>query len=167
MVVVLISTKFELSPTAWVGRLARLHNAQLPELELLDAYYEGEQPLSYMHPELIRRLDGRVRQVVINWPQLVVDALDERLDLTGFRLGGQQAADSELWQIWQANRLDLHAEQAHVDALALGRAFAIVGTNEDDAATPLVTVESPLDVHVDPDPRTRRVRAALKRQFFR
>ncbi|XVV00758.1 hypothetical protein ACQPW3_25420 [Actinosynnema sp. CA-248983] len=48
-----------------------MHNAQFPELKLLDAYYEGEQPLSYMHPELIRRLDGRVRQVVIDWPQLV------------------------------------------------------------------------------------------------
>lgn len=161
----MISTKFNLTPTQWVARLTRLHAAQLPELELLDAYYEGEQPLSYMHPELIRRLDGRVRHVVINWPQLIVDSLDERLDLTGFRLGGQEAADAELWRIWQANRLDLHAEQAHIDALALGRAFAIVGTNEDDATTPLVTVESPLDVHVDLDPRTRRVRAALKRQF--
>ncbi|WP_344621179.1 phage portal protein [Actinosynnema pretiosum] len=142
-----------------------MHNAQLPELELLDSYYEGEQPLSYMHPELVRRLDGRVRQVVINWPMLVVDALDERLDVTGFRLGGAHAGDAELWRIWQANRLDLASEQAHIDALALGRAFAIVGTDEDRPDTPLVTVESPLDVHVDLDPRTRKVRAALKRQF--
>lgn len=39
-----------------------------PGLEILDACYEGEQSLSYMHPELLRRLDTRVRQVVINWP---------------------------------------------------------------------------------------------------
>jgi Phage portal protein, SPP1 Gp6-like len=93
----------------------------------LDAYYEGEQSLSDMHPELLRRLDTRVRQVVINWPQLVVDSLDERLDVTGFRLSGEQEADRELWEIWQANRLGLYSEQAHIDALALGRAFAIVG----------------------------------------
>ncbi|WNV86578.1 phage portal protein [Umezawaea sp. Da 62-37] len=161
----MMSTKDTLTPSQWVARLARLHNAQIPELEVLDSYYEGEQSLSYMHPELIRRLDNRVRQVVINWPQLVVDALDERLDVTGFRLGGEQAADRELWAIWQANRLDLHSEQAHIDALALGRSFAIVGTNEDRPNTPLVTVESPLDVHVDLDPRTRKVRAALKRQY--
>ncbi|MCP2248178.1 phage portal protein [Lentzea aerocolonigenes] len=167
MVVVLlaITTKFTLSPEQWVTRLARLHNRQLPELELLDAYYEGEQPLSYMHPELLRRLDSRLRSVVINWPQLIVDSLDERLDVTGFRLGGEAAADRELWHIWQANRLDLHSEQAHVDALALGRSYAIVGSNERDRATPLVTVESPLEVHVDLDPRTREVRAALKRQY--
>lgn len=68
-------------------------------------------------------------------------------------LGGEAAADRELWHIWQANRLDLHAEQAHVDALALGRSYAIVGSNERDSSTPLVTVESPLEVHVDLDPR--------------
>ncbi len=155
----------ELTPEQWVTRLSRLHNAQLPELELLDSYYEGEQSLSYMHPELLRRLDQRVRQVVINWPQLVVDALDERLDVTGFRLGGEEAADRDLWEIWKANRLGLHSEQAHVDALALGRSFAIVGTNETQPRLPLVTVESPFDVHVDLDPRTREVRVALKRQF--
>ncbi|WP_440901637.1 phage portal protein, partial [Actinosynnema sp.] len=139
-----ITTKFELSAAQWVARLSKLHDYQLPELEALDAYYEGEQPLSYMHPELTRRLDGRVRQVVVNWPQLVVDALDERLDVTGFRLGGEQSADAELWRIWRANRMHLASEQAHIDALVLGRAFAIVGTNEDRPDTPLVTVESPL-----------------------
>ncbi|MEU0885672.1 phage portal protein [Lentzea sp. NPDC005914] len=118
-----------------------------------------------MHPELLRRLDSRLRSVVINWPQLIVDSLDERLDVTGFRLGGEAAADRELWHIWQSNRLDLHSEQAHVDALALDRSYAIVGSNEKDRSTPLVTVESPLEVHVDLDPRTREVRAALKRQY--
>ncbi|MEV6448461.1 phage portal protein [Amycolatopsis sp. NPDC051716] len=155
----------DLTPEQWITRITRQHDAQIPELETLDSYYEGAQNLSYMHPELLRRLDTRVRQVVINWPELVVDSLDERLDVTGFRLGGEQAADRELWNIWRANRLGLHSEQAHIDALALGRSFAIVGTNEKDPSTPLVTVESPFDVHVDIDPRTRDVRAALKRQF--
>jgi Phage portal protein, SPP1 Gp6-like len=153
----------DLDDLGWLQRLIRAHDLHTPELDLLDAYYEGQQPLSYMHPELLQRLDQRVRQVVINWPELVVDSLDERLDLTGFRMGGQDEADRDLWRIWQANRLDLYAQQAHVDALAMGRAFAIVGTNEADANTPLVTVESPLEVHVELDPRTRAVRAAIKR----
>ncbi|WP_245782800.1 phage portal protein [Actinokineospora terrae] len=162
---VVASADLTLSGTTWLQRLSTQHNAQLPELELLDAYYEGEQPLSYMHPELLRRLDNRVRQVVVNWPELIVDSLDERLDVTGFRLGGRDAADRDLWRIWKANRLDLASQQAHVDALAMGRAFAIVGTNEQDADTPLVTVESPLEVHAELDPRTRKVRAALKRWY--
>ncbi|SDC25603.1 phage portal protein [Actinokineospora iranica] len=154
-----------LPETTWLQRLSSQHDAQIPELELLDAYYEGEQPLSYMHPELLRRLDGRVRQVVVNWPELIADSLDERLDVTGFRLGGRDAADRDLWRIWKANRLDLASQQAHIDALVMGRAFAIVGTNEADGSTPLVTVESPLEVHAEIDPRTRKVRAALKRWY--
>src|SRR6266496_5873322 len=101
----------DLTPEQWITRITRQHDAQIPELETLDSYYEGAQNLSYMHPELLRRLDTRVRQVVINWPELVVDSLDERLDVTGFRLGGEQAADRELWNIWRANRLGLHSEQ--------------------------------------------------------
>lgn len=50
--------------------------------ELLD-YYEGAQKLSYLHLELVDTLAERIRQVVINWPRLVVDALEERIDLQG------------------------------------------------------------------------------------
>jgi hypothetical protein len=65
-----------LTPAQWVIRLSRQHNEQIPHLEVLDSYYEGEQSLSYMHSELLRRLDNRVRQVVVNWPELVVYSLD-------------------------------------------------------------------------------------------
>ncbi len=68
-----------------ITRLTLAHNAELPELrELLD-YYESAQKRSYVHPELVDTLDERVRQVVINWPRPVVDALEERIDLQGFR----------------------------------------------------------------------------------
>ncbi|RDI19284.1 hypothetical protein DFR72_117126 [Lentzea flaviverrucosa] len=65
-----------------------------------------------MHAELLWCLDSRLRSVAINRPQLIVDSLDERLGITIFRLGGEAAADRALWHIWQANRLDLHSEQA-------------------------------------------------------
>jgi len=137
----------------------RLRQA-VPDLEKLNRYYEGAQPLSYMHPELLRELQGRVRQLVINWPRLVVDSLEERLDVEGFRLGDD--VDERMWQWWQANSLDLASQQAHVEALAMRRSFAIVGSNPDDPGTPLVTVESPLQVIARRDPATRRVEAAAK-----
>jgi hypothetical protein len=43
------------------------------------------------------------------------------------------------------------------------RAYVCVGTNEEDPQTPIVTPESPLEVFVDIDPRTRRGRAGLRR----
>lgn len=152
-----------LSPDQWRDRLMKAHDADLPRLREDDAYYEGNQPLSYMAPELLREMNERMRQLVINWPRLVVDALEERLDVEGFRFSDNAEADDELWGIWQANDLDEESQLAHVDALALRRSFVIVGANEDDAANPLITVESPLEVYAERDPRTRQVVAAIKR----
>lgn len=153
----------DLDPEAWLKRLIQCHEHELPDLKLMDAYYEGTQPLSYLAPEIQAELSDRMRQLIINWPQLVVDALDERLDIEGFRYSDSETTEDDLWAIWQANDLDEGSQQAHVDALALRRSYLIVGANETDAATPIVTAESALDVYAERDPRTRQVVAAVKR----
>lgn len=153
----------DLKPEEWLKRLIQCHEKDLPELRLMDSYYEGTQPLSYLAPEIQAELSDRMRQLIINWPQLVVDALDERLDVEGFRYADSETAEEGLWQVWQANDLDEGSQQAHVDALALRRAYVIVGANEDDEATPIITAESALEVYAERDPRTRRVVAAVKR----
>ncbi|MFJ7212656.1 hypothetical protein [Amycolatopsis sp. NPDC098790] len=90
----------------WFNRLTLAHNYELPERWRLLRYYDGRQRVSYMHPELQATLDERVRQVVINWPRLVVDALEKRIDLQGSRLGRQPANDTELDHVAQHNDLD-------------------------------------------------------------
>jgi hypothetical protein len=147
----------------WLIHLIKCHDKELPALRRLDSFYEGSQPLSYMAPELQAELEETVRQVVINWPRLVVDSLEERLDVEGFRFPDEPDADRELWRIWQANDMDEQSQQGHLDALVMGRAYVVIGTREGDETTPLVTVESPLDMFAEFDPRTREVRAAMKR----
>ncbi|CBG73129.1 putative phage protein [Streptomyces scabiei 87.22] len=147
----------------WLKHLIQCHDREKPELTLLDSYYEGEQPLSYLAPELQAEMDERIRQVVVNWPLLVADSLEERLDVEGFRFPDEAQADEELWRIWQANRLDSRSHQGHLDGLVMRRAYVIVGAREDDPKTPLITVESPLDVYAEHDPRTGAVAAAVKR----
>lgn len=151
------------SELQWLKHLISCHDKELPELKRLNSYYEGKQPLSYMAPELQAELQETVRQVVINWPRLVVDSVEERLDVEGFRFPGEPAADEELWRIWQANDMDEQSQQGHLDALIMGRAYVVIGSREDDAETPLITVESPLDMFAEFDPQTREVRAAVRR----
>lgn len=154
----------DLEPLDWLKRLAAAHDQQLPQLRLWNCWYEGEQPLSYMAPELLMEVDDRMRQVVVNWPQLVVDSLEERLDIEGFRLGGAETADHDLWDtIWQANNLDEESQLAHVDALAMRRSYIIVGSPDSASDAPVITPESPLEVFAERDPRTRKVLASLKR----
>lgn len=136
---------------------------RLPDLQRLDQYYEGEQPLKFMAPALKKEFGDRITELVINWPQLVADAFETRLDIEGFRYRGNAAIDDALDEVWQANDLDEQAQQSHLEAIALRRAYIIVGTNPDDAELPFVTVESPMQVWARRDPRTRRVSSAIKR----
>jgi hypothetical protein len=144
-------------------QLITMHDHQLGRLKEYDAYYEGEQPLSYMHPELIQQLEGQVRQVVIAWPQLVIDAVEERLDIEGFRRPKKSAADDDLWAMWQRNDMDLGSQRAHLDALVLGRSYVTVGTPDEPDDPPLICDESALDMIATTDPRTRETAAALRR----
>jgi hypothetical protein len=99
---------------------------------------------------------------MVNWPRIAADSLEERIDLEGFRLPGTDDRDSDLWRVWQANGLDEESQLAHLDALIYGRSYICVGTNEDDESTPLVTIESPLEMTAEISPRTREVTAALR-----
>ncbi|HWD79440.1 MAG TPA: phage portal protein, partial [Kribbella sp.] len=151
------------SDEEWVNYLSLRHDAEMPELEELNRYYDGTQRLAYMHPDLLVEVQDRIQAVVINWPQLVVDAVEERMDVEGFRLPDAEEADKDLWRVWQANNMDEQSQLAHVDSLVMKRSYVSVGTNEDDKGTPLLTAESPLEMFADVDPRTRKIRAALKR----
>jgi hypothetical protein len=145
-----------------IYRLLNAHEIEKPQLRALNNEYELRSPRAYMHPEIQAELGERVQQVVIAWPQLVVDSLEERLDVEGFRLP-KGDADDELWRVWQENSADEQSQMATVDALTMRRSYIAVGTNEDDADTPLLTFESPLEVYADINPRTRAVRAAIRK----
>jgi hypothetical protein len=147
---------------ATITRLERRHDAEIPELEALDRYYEGTQPMSYMHPEIFAEASERIHPVVIMWTQLAVDAIAERLSLQGIKSGNEDL-DDEFNRVWQANAMDVGLSQAVTDALVMRRSYMCVGSNEADSDTPLVTPESPLELYVDTDPRTRKGRAALRR----
>jgi hypothetical protein len=149
------------TPDQWVVALDKQLRAQAQDAQRWSRYYEGTQPMSYMAPELAKEIGDRIRPVVLNWPRLVVDSLEERLDVEGFRYGPDATADARLWEWWQANDMDEQSQMGHVDSLAAARSFVIVGAG-DDAATPVITVESPEQVTVDFDPRTRLIRAAWK-----
>jgi hypothetical protein len=140
-----------------------------------DAYYDGEQRVEQLGlavpPELRQFL------TIVAWPGTYVDAIEERIDLEGFRLPGATDADEELWRIWQENNLDTESQLAHTDALVRRRSFVIVGAGDGDTpdapapaagdmdrdtSVPLITVESSDEVAVELSPRTRRVSAAAK-----
>lgn len=128
--------------------------------KLYNDYYEGVHRLEQLGlaiPEELKQFT-----VTVAWPRVAVDAVEQRLDVTGFRMPGEDAADKSLWDVWQYNNMDERAGFAHLDALAIGRSYVCVGTNEEDPAFPIITVESPMEMVAIRDPRTHRVTAALR-----
>jgi hypothetical protein len=163
---------------AWVEYLSRVHDADIPKLRERNDLYEGTAPLFYLHPDVLREVEDRIQTVALGWPSLAVDPLEERLDVLGFRFPASgdddpdvtpeelvsASGDANLQAVWQDNGLDEESQMGHVDAFVMRRAYATVGTNDDGATdSPLVTVESPLEMFALIDPRTRQVRAALRR----
>lgn len=130
------------------------------QTQLYNEYYEGWhrlQQLGLAIPEELKRFT-----VMVNWPRVTVDAVEQRLDVTGFRMPGSDTADDSLWDIWQYNNMDERAGFTHTDALAIGRSYVCVGTNEEDPEYPLITVESPHEMVAIRDPRTHKVIAGLR-----
>lgn len=141
-------------------KLRNTINISRVQTKLYNEYYEGWhrlQQLGLAIPEELKQFT-----VMVNWPRVTVDAIEQRLDVTGFRMPGSDSADSALWDVWQYNNLDEGAGFAHTDALAIGRSYVCVGTNDDDDQFPIVTVESPAEMVAIRDPRTRAVTSALR-----
>lgn len=125
-----------------------------------DKYYEGAQRLD--HIGLAVPPDLRRFETVVNWPRLTTDSLNERLDVKSFILPDEETADPGLREGWDANDLDSEAAKLHLDSFIYGRGFVCVGSNEEDPSRPLITVESPREIVVRVDPRTRRVTEGLR-----
>lgn len=170
------------SPEWWLHRLARRLDDKQAGLDKLQDYYDGRHPLAFASPKFRESFGGLFRAFADNFCPLVVDAVEERLNVEGFRLGTAetgsalpgagrstksqelQTADQDAWRIWQANQMDAESQKAHTTALTLRESFVIVWANPDDADTPSMTVETPREVIVALDAGNRRKRlAALKR----
>lgn len=130
--------------------------------DLLNLYYSGNQPLRFLHPDVVQQVGDRLTSLAINWARVIVGSIEERLDVQGFRLGGGAAPADELWQIWQANNLDEWSQLGHVDAMTHGRAFSLVWSDPDLPEVPRVTLESATQMNVLYRPGSRRIAAAAK-----
>lgn len=147
------------SPEWWADRLTRQLAGQRSRIERLERYYAGRTPLAYATSRFRQEFGQLLSAINDNWCQLVVSAVEERLDVTGFRLGDDESADREAWAIWSANNMAEDSQVGHTEALKVGEAHAIVWRPDPDRA-PVITIEHPLHVCVELDPENRSRRLA-------
>lgn len=141
-----------------VGLLRGRIGSQKRGLLRLDKYYNGQQDMTTLG--ISKPPEMKDLRVVMGWPRLAVDAPHERLAIEGFRYPDALDADFDLWDIWQRSNLDSESPLAFLDALVFGRSFVVAGTDND--GSPLITVESPLNMAALWDARSRHPKAVLQ-----
>jgi hypothetical protein len=119
-----------------------------------ERYYRGEHDLSFATEKFENAFGSLFREFALNLCPAIVDAVRDKLKIEGFSIGslGMPAAvvrdersappataggtdtnpavaaelHAAIDTIWQKNRLDLSAEEIHLEALKTGDAYAIV-----------------------------------------
>lgn len=162
-----IETSTPLSAGWWLKRLMCKLEAERSRLDRLDSYYTGEAFIAPLNPskavrDAYRRLMYMART---NFAELVVEAVRERMNPSGFRTGADSddLGDKEAWRIWQANELDADSGLVHRASLSMGDGYVIVGGVDPEIGAPVITPEDPREVITEHDPvRRRKTIAALK-----
>src|SRR5262245_5543785 len=119
------------------------------------SYYAGEHRLPRAPAgaaEAFRRFLSISRT---NWCRLIVDAVAERLRVTGFRFGDDAISDNA-WLIWQDNDMDADHEMAQNDALVCGSSYVLVWPDDQQQTGVRISVEHPIECDVVYEPGNRR-----------
>lgn len=153
-----------ITPDVWLRRLHAQVVDRREQLERLARYYDGEHNLAFSSKKFLESFGGLFHAFADNWVALIVDAVEERLDVNGFRVGSEGKASDAAWRLWQGNELDAQSQVGHTEALLNGGAYGLAwyGDGDDEAD---ITVEHPAWATVAHDARRRRHRLAGLRTY--
>lgn len=90
-------------------------------------YYDGDHDLAFASDKFKNAFGSLFREFSLNLCPAVVDAVKDKLVITGFRAesGGENIPD-DAWNIWQQNRMGKRSGEIHKEAVKNGDAYAIV-----------------------------------------
>lgn len=134
----------------WVKPLETRLTLQRRLVNEYQGYYDGDHTPSFSTDGYKEEFNDFLNTIVDNWMPIVVDSVQERMQVNGFRFSDDGKGDSQAQDIWQANHLDAESELLHSSALIGGTASVLVWVDEAkaDGDFPLITVEDPDQVYV-------------------
>lgn len=135
-----------------------------PVIERAEAYYDGAHNLAFAGQKFLEAFGGLFHAFADNWCGVVTNAVEERMEVQGFRVNKNTSADDQAKRLWEANELDLQSAMGHLDGLISGAFYATVWQGEGDKV-PEITVDSSTMTIVECHPKQRRRRTAALRAY--
>jgi hypothetical protein len=132
------------------------------EVSILSRAYAGDFSLHYASEDFRAFFADRYDKFSDNWCGIVADAPHERLEVTGFRLPGQEKGDDGLRKVWLDTDSDAMSDLSFLDAIIAKRAYALVWSEDGKGEKPTISWEHPSQAIVGYDPETRQRRAGAK-----
>lgn len=150
------------NPQEWISYLQGRLGKQKRDVARYQQYYDCQAtPLAFAQKKFTEEFGRLFDDWRVPYSMIVVDAIAERLNVLGFRMNDEDAADTEANEIWQRCAMDAESRRAHTEALVSGQSFLKVWGDAEDQ--PVLSVESPTEMVVQYSPGSlRTVEAALK-----
>lgn len=157
-----IDTTVENTPGWWLQKACRKREGRFQRLQKLADYHDGNPPLPTANVAATDAFRKVQQQSRTNMAELIVGSLRERVSVRDVRTSvSGEKPDSEAWDIWLDNGMDVEFSEVLENMLAMGDAYMIVGVDEDGQA--VITGEDPRQVVTIHNPaRQSEVRAAVK-----
>lgn len=143
-----------------IERLQSRNLRDRAHMQLCMAYYLGEYVVQNLRIAIPKELEFLTP--LLGWPAMAVNPYVERLSLDSFRRTDATDGDQLLADIMAENGYEAEQSLAYTDALAMSRAYWMVGSGASKDDAPVITAESPLNMSVLWDLRGVSPRAAMQ-----
>ena len=142
------------TPDQWVDWLYSKLGRRRAQYRVYGDYYDGQhQRLMFSQGRHFEQFNEAFSTWRDNFTGLIVDSVNERLYVDGFRMTDEPDADKDARDIWQRNRMDADSNAAHLDAMIQGVSYAVVWADPD--GQPTIAMESAENVIVQYTPGSR------------
>lgn len=169
----------------WLDRLGGKLAVRAREMQHFDDYYSGVQGQRFVGTKYRELYAKTFERYCENFCGIVIDAVAERLEVTGFRFPAPDPApaadgevpretsadpvdeaDDDAWRIWQDNGLDASSQIAHTESLVKGVVYVLVSPFRSEfvgGRSPRITVEDARQTIVEYRPGSRERLVGMKR----
>lgn len=146
-----------LSAEQWLDRLTRRLDQRRARVDLLRSYMDGNAPLPEGAEGCREAYQQFQRKARTNYGELVVDAVADRMVVSGFRVGDERTDDNAARAAWKRSHMDVGAGDVHRDMLGVRSSYVMVSPTDDG---PVMTYERPEQVITERDPLLPHVQRA-------